>query len=218
MDDSLLDRSHTAGIQALKFQRKGLFELAIERHLLAAQLLTELQKQLPSGNTLVTNLKYFIDHHHRQAQLDEVIVSYQKKVRTTTSTMNVKPVERPKTDTPRRHEPFRVFEEPDSLLPISVSSPMTPKYTVRPKSDAEIIEEYKMMIQNLKSVVAKQAEELMEARKKSQKDNETIRDLKLRLEKYESSSSIFNASQYIPASIPELPPLEQPPDCDFGTM
>jgi len=63
----------------------------------------------------------------------------------------------------------------------------------------------------------------MEARKKSRRDDETIRDLRRRLEKYESSSSSssginFNliSSQYTPAVIPELPPLELPPDCDYG--
>lgn len=76
--------------------------------------------------------------------------------------MSIKSIEHSKTDfssnimpsSRSQKERFRVFEEPDSLLAQSCSS-QTSKYIVRPKSDVEIIEEYKVMIHNLKAVVAK---------------------------------------------------------------
>ena len=57
----------------------------------------------------------------------------------------------------RRREPVRNFEEPDSLLPTSVLNQMASNnnFTIRPRSTAEVNEEYQVIISNLRLLVDK---------------------------------------------------------------
>jgi len=238
MEDSFLHKAHAAGRQAVKFQRKGLFEKAAERHLIAANLLYELQERIPKDSLCVCSLEEQSKYHKRQAELALIVREISDKV---ASKQGLTMADKGNMRTPQQnlqmnrvlseiaqHEVqiLKNIDEADSLLQILTntedpSSPMGGKssntmqklggFTIRPRKDAEVIEELQTVNLNLRTLVDNLMKQLQECRE----ENEQLRT---KLQMYEPiekksviSSEVLMAYEDLPSrELPELAPLEEP--------
>ncbi|CAL8077916.1 unnamed protein product [Orchesella dallaii] len=248
MEKTPLNKAHEAGRRATKLIRKGLFEEAAECHLEAARLLHDLQQGLSDDSAVLRSLDEQTKYHKRQAELAHIRRKALEKYTTRIRNMDTK-VGSPssssrkltqQTNNPQlaHHEILKNFDEADSLLQILSERKYNPAvkenkvhlsenvacykpvFTIRPKNDADVIEELQMVNSNLRNLVDRLLGELHEVREEN-------RSLKKRLETHEtasSSSSIQSELEkasasssldaYKPRELPELAPLETP-DFDF---